>query len=100
MAITYIEFGVSPVATSTTCVVVKPANLAIGNLMIAHIGFAGGGAISAPDATWTLLQTGTTTGTVGTVTVFYKIATSTDVATTDFTFTGCERESPRSLAVG
>jgi len=58
--------------------------------MIAHIGFAGNGTISAPDATWTLLQTGATTGTVTRVTVFYKIATSTDVAATDFTFTSTD----------
>jgi len=56
MAVAFIEFSVSPGATSTTCVITKPTNLAIGNLMIAHVASASTTAITAPDVTWTQLQ--------------------------------------------
>ena len=86
MAVAFIESGVSPGASSTTCVIVKPTNLAVGNLMLAHVGFGNTGTISAPDASWTSVFTTTTTA--GRSATFRKIATSTDVAATNFTFTG------------
>ena len=33
MAVAFITYGVSPGATSTTCVVTKPSGLAVGNLI-------------------------------------------------------------------
>jgi len=84
MAVAFIEFGVSPGATSTSCVITKPTNLAIGNLMIAHVVSDSTTAITAP-ATWTQLQNLATTN--GRGAAFYKIATSADVAAASFTFT-------------
>ena len=85
MAVAFIEFGVSPGASSVSCVITKPTNLAIGNLMIAHIASASTTAISAPDVSWTQLQNIATTN--GRGAAFYKQATSTDVAAASFTFT-------------
>ena len=85
MAVAFIEFGVSPGATSTSCVIVKPTNLAVGNLMIAHISSASPTAITAPDVSWTQLQNLPTSN--GRGAAFYKQATSTDVAAASFTFT-------------
>jgi hypothetical protein len=74
MAVTYIENGVSPGATSISCVIVRPANLAVGNLMIAHVGFNSTDTITAPVVTpaWNSIQDRATTA--GRTAIFWKLA--------------------------
>ena len=79
--------GVSPGANSTSCVIVKPSALAIGDLMIAHVGFKSATAMTGP-AGWTKLRQDSTASTIVSSGLFHKIADAADVAATDFTFTG------------
>ena len=90
MAATYRSTGVSPGADSTSCVVVKPASLAVGDLMIAQIVGTGAtiGSFTAPDGTWNSIRQDTFVGTVDVGSaLWWKIATQTDVDATNFTFT-------------
>lgn len=80
--------GVSPGATSTSCVIVKPSGLAEDDLMIAHVvaslTSATPASSSAPGG-WTQIRQdiGARVGAA----LFWKIATSGDASATDFTFT-------------
>lgn len=76
-------------ASTTTTTITKPAGLAVGELLVAAIQFADAGsatAVSAP-AGWTTLETVDMTDGLRRLTVFYIIATSTETAASNFTFT-------------
>lgn len=74
--------GVSPGADSTTCVITKPASLAAGNLMIAAITKpAAATDVAPPNVGWVVMHRGTYHW------WFSKIADSSDVAASNFTFT-------------
>lgn len=88
MAVAFRSVGVSPGANGTTCVVVKPAGLTVGDLMIAHIVFASSGVITDPGAWTDIRQDSIGGGTQIRAALFWKIATSGDVSASDFTFTG------------
>ena len=95
MAVTYRSVGVSPGADSTTCVIVKPAGLAVDDLMIAQVDVgnpAGDTAITSPEG-WTEIRQDAYTNCIRSA-LFWKIAVQADVDATDFTFT-CESASNR-----
>jgi len=89
MAVALRSVGVSPGASSTSCVIVKPVGLSVGDLMIAHVtsstSFGTPGAISAPDESWTEIRQDASLKLRGAL--FWKIADSDDTSATDFTFT-------------
>ena len=82
-------------STTTTVVITKPTNLAVGDFMIANIvqnEDSNSQSLSNATATgWTLVageQFGSSGNNTWWGTIFYKVATATDVAATNFTFTG------------
>jgi hypothetical protein len=78
--------GVSPGATGTSCVIVKPVGLAVGDLMFAHVSAKElTTAIVAP-ANWTEVVQTTFTDRVRSA-LFWKFAVQDDVDATNFTFT-------------
>ncbi len=90
MAVIFRSKGESPGASSTSCVIAKPAGLAVGDLMIAHILHRGGetGPPTPPEVSWTQFQhnhSGFTPGRASTL--FWKIADQDDVDAASFTFT-------------
>ncbi len=89
MAIAYVASGVSPGADSTTCVVVKPAGLAAGHLMVAHIvsDKTAGDYSVTPPASWTLIRETEYGATSVMSSLFWKIADAADASASDFTFT-------------
>lgn len=97
MAVTFRSVGVSPGANSTSCVIVKPAGLSVGDLMIAQVVVHTlSGSITTPGG-WTLIRTNTDFVAPNywlKSNLFWKIADSDDVAAANFTFTvgtGCNR---------
>lgn len=73
-------------ATSTT--VTKPTGLAVGDLMLAHCAFVSsglGGAFNTPSG-WTLLANKSAAGGEKYQYIFTKVANSSDVAASNFTF--------------
>ena len=87
MAVELRSVGVSPGADSTTCVIVKPVGLTVGDLMIAHIYFKAIDATVTPTANWTEIRQVTHETDNETAALFWKIADGDDVAADDFTFT-------------
>lgn len=71
-------------ASGTEVVVTKPVSLAVGDLLIAQIGVNSSSTITPP-TDWNLIRS--TTSGVYRFSSYYKVATSGDVAATDFTFT-------------
>lgn len=80
--------GVSPGASSTTIVIVKPVGLTAGNMMVAAIFFNGNGTITPPsgfalisgaDLNWG--------GNPSNVEAYWKVADAGDAAASNFTFT-------------
>lgn len=78
--------GVSPGATSTTCIIVKPVGLALGDLMIAHVVAFSATDATPPDVSWTLIRRDTTSTTVIESALWWKVAVAADVAAANFTF--------------
>lgn len=78
--------GVSPGASSMTCIIVKPANLAIGDFMLAHVVTRRDQTV-APPGGWTEIRQDVGGADQTTAALFYKIADAADVAASDFTFT-------------
>lgn len=70
--------------SGTTLIITKPASLAVGDLMVAQVCSNGTDAITPPSG-WTLIRTDTN-GTIRSA-LYYIIATSTQVAASDFTWT-------------
>lgn len=92
MAITVASISTLAFGSSSSLVITKPTGLAVGDLMIAHIvvNTSGGSnqSITAP-AGWTLINQAGATGSSPFMKSFsfYIIATSTETAASDFTFT-------------
>jgi len=94
MAVAYESVGTAGwggVNSASTITITKPTGLAVGDLMVAHIGVndedANTGTVTA--SSWTSLGTAILSdgnGMAGTV-VLYKVADSGDVAASDFSFT-------------
>ncbi len=85
-SVTLRSVGVSPGANSTSCVIVKPAGLAVGDLMIAQDVTVDSGEDVTPPANWTLIRADAYSTTVKSH-LFWKIAVQADVDATNFTFT-------------
>lgn len=74
-------------ASSATVVITKPTGVVVGDLLIAQIGYTSDGTFTiTPPAGWTTIQQ-TNIGVEMAIEVFYKVATSTETAASDFTFT-------------
>lgn len=78
--------GNSPGANSTTCVVTKPENLAVGDLMIAQIFFREATITVTPPTGWNVIRE-TQSGTTRCGGIYWIIATSTETAASTFTWT-------------
>jgi len=87
MAVTLRSVGVSPGAQTTTCVIVKPVGLEVGDLMIAQVANRTTSAIdSFPDG-FSYIRGDYSVGTAVLSRLYYKIADAADVAAADFTWT-------------
>lgn len=84
MAIVVESTASNSVAGSTTLTITKPTGLAVGDLLIANLGLYNG--TYATPAGWTLEITQKTVGRVISTQVFYKVADSSDVAASNFSF--------------
>lgn len=73
--------------SSNSVTITKPASLAEGDLMVAIIGFYDIGSTVTPTTpgSWSVALSNTATGTLGIV-GYYKVATASDVAASNFTF--------------
>ena len=96
--ITLRSVGSSPGADSTSCVITKPAGLAVGDLMIAQVvgtdPVSGNlGTFTAP-AGWTSIRQDTMSSNLASA-LFWKIADASDVAASTFTFTATGATSNR-----
>lgn len=87
MAVALRSVGVSPGAVSADCVITKPAGLAVGDLMIAHIATYAIKTMSAVPSGFTHVRTDTSSTNRVTSYVYKKIADAGDVAAETFTFT-------------
>lgn len=89
--------GGSPGLTSTS-VVTKPTGLAVGDLMVAvvHGNKAG---FTAPSVRWTRQITQDAGGTLYRMEVWYCVATSSETAATNFTWTDADAASPMHAAI-
>lgn len=93
--------GESPGADSDSCVIVKPANLAVGDFMGAQVIGRG---IALDTATspggWTFIRQDYDSVQLFTFSaLFWKIADAADVAASDFTFTATGASSNRGIIV-
>ena len=86
MAVTVRSVGISPGASGTDCVIVKPVGLTVGDLMIAQVTFRDGGAV-VPEDGWVEIRADSADGRSFVSTLLWKIADSDDAAATNFTFT-------------
>ena len=84
MAIALRSVGVSPGSDDHEAIIVKPAGLAVGDLMISHTLHYAVVEATAP-ANWTKIFA-VVYGMYHSVVTFWKIADAADVAATDFTF--------------
>jgi len=88
MSISFIEYSSSPGAIGTNCIIPKPPNLVVGNLMMAHCVWGMAATIYPPDLSWTQIeQAPSQSGDNYQGAVFYKVATSDDTSATNFIFT-------------
>ena len=101
MAVALRSVGQSPGADSTSVVITKPANLAVGDLMIAHIfgavvpGTIGTFTAPVTDPIWNPIRQDNNPGNDSASALFWKIAVQTDVDATDFTFVATSAVSSR-----
>ena len=100
MTVALRSVGQSPGADSTSCVIVKPVGLAVGDLMVAHIVGRPASTVTlgdfTPPASWTAIRKdgGDAAGRIGSA-LFWKIAVQADVDATNFTFTIANASSNR-----
>lgn len=91
MAVELRSVGVSPGSTTASCIIVKPAGLAVDDLMIAHVSSVASGdpvIATTPPGGWTEIRQdegGATKRNRGAL--FWKIADAADAAASAFTFT-------------
>jgi hypothetical protein len=77
----------TPFASANSVVITKPSGVVVGDLLIAQIVIEGGNGVSVtPPSGWNAITQVNNGGEIG-VAVFWKIATSTEVAASNFTFT-------------
>jgi len=96
MAVELRSVGVSPGVVSTSCVIVKPAGLSVGDLMLAHIScrkYTGTIDAVVPPANWTEIRQDLNNDSAIRSALFWKIAVQADVGATDFTFTTDDLEN-------
>lgn len=87
MAAAYQSSASTDWASTASLVITKPTGVVVGDLLIAVTAFNGGSARSVtPPAGWTAITQVNQSTEVGLAT-FWKIATSTETAASDFTFT-------------
>ena len=86
MAITLRSVGASPGANSANCIITKPAGLALGDFMLAHVVNKATSGTITPPANWTIIGAQSNTASSRSA-LFYKFAVQTDVDATTFTFT-------------
>lgn len=101
MAITYVagNEGTPTGSLSSTSTVTKPAGLAVDDVMVAYT-VSNLNGMTAP-AGWTqVLSKDASTGDLFRVRVFYKVATSSDVAASNFVFSDTDSNSPCWAAIG
>lgn len=101
MAIAIPTVGSATFGLSASCVITKPTSLAVGDIMIAHMGFADAftNATSVtPPSGWTQIYFKSN----GNLQSYYawKVADSSDAAATNFTFTSNASGSPLPLSQG
>jgi hypothetical protein len=78
----------------------KPTGVAVGDLLVAVISRdIGDFGTDTPPSGWTILRTDQNSG-AHYVSIYYKIATSTEVAASDFTFVNAVTLSPNMAAAG
>ena len=86
MAISLRSVGASPGANSANCIITKPAGLALGDFMLAHVVNKATSGTITPPANWTIIGAQSNTASSRSA-LFYKFAVQTDVDATTFTFT-------------
>jgi len=86
LAITLRSVGASPGANSANCIITKPAGLALGDFMLAHVVNKATSGTITPPADWTIIGAQSNTASSRSA-LFYKFAVQTDVDATTFTFT-------------
>jgi hypothetical protein len=86
LAITLRSVGASPGANSSNCIITKPAGLALGDFMLAHVVNKATSGTITPPADWTIIGAQSNTASSRSA-LFYKFAVQTDVDATTFTFT-------------
>ena len=86
MAISLRSVGASPGANSSNCVITKPAGLAVGDFMLAHVVNKATSGTITPPANWTIVGAQSNTASSCSA-LFYKFADAADVAASTFTFT-------------
>ena len=86
MAITLRSVGASPGANSSNCIITKPAGLALGDFMLAHVVNKATSGTITPPANWTIIGAQSNTASSRSA-LFYKFADAADVAASTFTFT-------------
>jgi len=86
LAISLRSVGASPGANSANCIITKPAGLALGDFMLAHVvNKATSGTITPPE-NWTIIGAQSNTASSRSA-LFWKVAVQADVDATTFTFT-------------
>ena len=86
MAISLRSVGASPGANSANCIITKPANLALGDFMLAHVVNKATSGTITPPANWTIIGAQSNTASSRSA-LFWKFAVQADVDATTFTFT-------------
>jgi len=88
MAVAYKSSNIFPITSTNNVFITKPTDLAVGDLLIAHIFNAKAQTITPPSG-FTALLTTTTTGSINqhAMYLFWKVADAGDVAATTFSFT-------------
>lgn len=87
MAVAYQSTSNSGWVAGTNKTATKPSGLAVGDILIAHLYAVVGYSGITPPSGWTQIGYSTISTGDGTGWYYYKIADSSDVAATDFTFT-------------
>lgn len=85
MAVAFRSLASTTWTTSTTVAVTKPSGLAVGDLMVGMLSASNNSFVITPPSGFTLVTSAI--GNIFKTYIYYKFATSSDVAATNFTFT-------------
>lgn len=97
MAVTFQSAGLSPGASSTTCVITAPTGIQVGDLLVATITSQSSTGITGPAGFTTTVATAQVDGNFNTA-YFYKVAVTADTTAPTYTFT-CGNESNTGVMV-